>query len=314
MLIIATTALLVTGCSKSDDDDNKPAEKNINETVAADAQLTLFEAAVVKAGLSSTLSSTANLTLFAPDDDALKKIDLNGDGVADLDTEAKIKALDAGATAILTTVLQYHLLTTKMMAADIPAGPNAEITTRGGKKAFATRNASGVYINGVKVKKPDIKATNGIIHIVERVLMPPMGNIVETIAVNTNFTYLVAASQRVGIDILNALSAPGPLTAFAPTNQAFIDAGYPTIASIQAASAATLKPILLNHVVSARIFSSDFVDAAQHTTQGGGKLTISLSGGAKVKGDGNTTAANITISDVMATNGVIHVVDKVLLP
>ncbi|MDF2188001.1 fasciclin domain-containing protein [Paraflavitalea sp. CAU 1676] len=312
MSIIAAATLTLTACSKSDDD--KPAEKNINETVAADAQLTLFEAAVVKAGMSNTLASTSNLTLFAPDDNALKQIDLNGDGTADLDTEAKIKALDANGVAVLTTVLQYHLLTTKVMAADVPAGPNAEISTYGGKKAFATRNNAGVFINGVKVKKADIAATNGVIHIVERVLMPPMGNIVETIAINPNFTFLVAASQRVGLDILNTLSAPGPLTAFAPTNQAFIDAGYPSIASIQATPAATLKPILLNHVIAARLFTSDLTEGAQPASLGGGKLTITLAGGAKVKGNGNTTAASLSITDVMATNGVIHVVDKILLP
>lgn len=311
LVSVTTGSLAMTGCDK---DDDKPVQRNITETVVNDPQLTLLEAAVVKAGLANTLATTANLTVFAPDDAAFKLVDLNGDGTPDLDTEAKINALDANGVALLTTVLQYHVLGSKVMAADVPAGPNAAIATLGGKQAFATRNSAGVFINGVKVKKADVSATNGVIHIVDRVLMPPAGNIVQTASANPNFTYLVAAVQRAGNDIVNALTAAGPLTVFAPTNQAFINAGFPTIASIQAADPNTLKPILLYHVVGARVFSSDLTEGAQPTTAGGGKVTITLSGGAKVKGNGNPSPSNIVATDVVTTNGVIHVIDRVLLP
>ncbi|MBO9566792.1 MAG: fasciclin domain-containing protein [Niastella sp.] len=312
LVTLSAGTLAMTGCDK--DDDDKPVQRNITETVVNDPQLTLLEAAVVKAGLANTLATTANLTVFAPDDAAFKQVDLNGDGTADLDTEAKINALDANGVALLTAVLQYHVLASKVMAADVPAGPNAAITTLGGKQAFATRNSAGVFINGVKVKKADVSATNGVIHIVDRVLMPPSGNIVQTASANPNFTYLVAAVQRAGTDIVNALTAAGPLTVLAPTNQAFINAGFPTIASIQAADPNTLKPILLYHVVGARVFSSDLTEGAQPTTAGGGKVTITLSGGAKVKGNGNPSASNIVATDIVTTNGVIHVIDRVLLP
>lgn len=310
-MTIATT--LCIGCKKDDKNDS-PASKNVSETVAAESSLSLLEAAIVKAGISTTLASSGNLTLFAPDDDAFKQIDLDGDGIADLDTEAKINALDASNTALLKTFLEYHLLTTAVKAEAIAAGPNAEVTTKGGKVAFTTRNNSGVYINGVKIKKADIAATNGVIHIIERVLNPPMANIAETIAINPNFTYLVAASQRVGLDIITILGGPGPMTAFAATNQAFIDAGYPTVASLHTADAVQLKALLLNHVVNGRYFSTDFIDGAQLSTLGPNKLTISLNGGTKIKGVGNTDYANITLTNIMATNGVIHVVNKVLLP
>lgn len=312
LVTASVTTLGITGCKK--DDDDKPVQRNITETVVNDPQLTLLEAAVVKAGLANTLATTANLTVFAPDDAAFKMVDLNGDGTADLDTEAKINALNAEGVALLKAVLQYHVLGMKVMAADVPAGPNAPLTTLSGQQAFATRNTAGVFINGVKVKKADIGATNGVIHIVEKVLMPPAGNIVQTAVANPNFTFLVAAVQRAGTDVVNALSAAGPLTVFAPTNQAFINAGFANIAAIQAADPATLKPILLNHVVAARVFSSDLTEGAQPTTAGGGKLTITLSGGAKVKGNGNTTASNIVATNIVTTNGVIHVIDQVLLP
>ncbi|MDF2192135.1 fasciclin domain-containing protein [Paraflavitalea sp. CAU 1676] len=311
LVAAAMVALATTACKK---DDDQPVLKNITETVVNDPQLTLLEAAVVKAGLANTLATTANLTVFAPNDAAFKKLDINGDGTPDLDTEAKIKALDAEGVALLTAVLQYHVLTSTVKAADVPAGPNAAITTLGGKQAFATRNSSGVYINGVKVVKADVAATNGVIHVIDRVLLPPAGNIVQTAAAAPNFTYLVAAVQRAGSDIINALTGPGPLTVFAPTNQAFINAGFPTIASIQVADPNALKPILLYHVVAARVFSSDLTEGAQPTTAGGGKLTITLSGGAKVKGTGNMEASNIITTDIVTTNGVVHVIDRVLLP
>ncbi len=312
LLSVSVSSLAMAGCDK--DDDNKQVQRNITETVVNDPQLTLLEAAVVKAGLANTLATTPNLTVFAPDDAAFKQVDLNGDGTPDLDTEAKINALDANGVTLLTAVLQYHVLGSKVMAANVPAGPNAEISALGGQKAFATRNSAGVFINGVKVKKADVGATNGVIHIVDRVLLPPVGNIVQTAAANPNFTYLVAAVQRAGNDIVNALTAAGPLTVFAPTNLAFINAGFPTIASIQAADPNALKPILLYHVVGARVFSSDLTEGAQPATAGGGKVTITLSGGARVKGNGNSSASNIVATDIVTSNGVIHVIDSVLLP
>ncbi|PWU02306.1 MAG: beta-Ig-H3/fasciclin [Bacteroidetes bacterium] len=314
VLLTGLTASSLTMMSCHKDNGNNPMQKNITETVVNDPQFSLLEAAVVKAGLANALATTANLTVFAPNDDAFKKVDLNGDGLPDLDTEAKINALDNNGVAFLTAVLQYHVLTTKVLAASVPAGPNAEITTLGGKVAFATRNSSGVFINGVKVIKADVKASNGVIHVVDRVLLPPAGNIVQTASANPNFTYLVAAVQRAGTDIVNALTAPGPLTVFAPTNQAFIDAGFPTIESIQSADPNVLKPILLYHVLSSRVFSSDLMEGAKPTTAGGGTVTITLSGGAKVKGNGNASASNIVATDIVADNGVIHVIDKVLQP
>lgn len=312
--LTAIAGTLTTGCKKDKDNNGGNADKTISENVAADNDLTLLEAAIVKAGISTSLAANGNLTLFAPDDAAFKLIDLNGDGIADLDTETKINALDGTNTALLKSFLEYHILTTKVLAADVAAGPNAEVTTKGGKVAFTTRNNTGVYINGVKVKRADVKASNGVIHVIERVLNPPLASVAETIAVNPNFTYLIAASQRAGLDVILALNGPGPLTAFAPTNQAFINAGYPTIASVQAASAANLKILLFNHVVNGRNFSSDLVDGSQLATLGPNKLTVSLAGGAKIKGVGNTTNANITMTNIVATNGVIHVIDQVLLP
>lgn len=317
-LTILAAALFVTaftGCTKDSDDPQPPVPTTIVDVVVNNTSTTLLEAAVKRAGLVDALSTTQNLTVFAPDDEAFRMLDINGDGTPDLDTEAKINALDP---ALLAEVLSFHVIATKVPAASVPAGPNAPVAALNGDTLYLTRNASGVYVNGIKVKTADVAASNGVIHIMEKVLVPSGGNnIVELAAANPNFTYLVAAVTKAStsdVNIAQALSGPGPFTVFAPTNDAFIAAGFPTIESVQAADATTLKNILLYHVIGARVFSSDLTEGATPTTLGGGNVTITLGGGAKVKGATNTTASNIVGTDIVATNGVIHVIDQILLP
>lgn len=128
---------------------------------------------------------------------------------------------------------------------------------------------------------------------------------------------LVAAVLRASegsLDVAAALSSAGPFTVFAPTNQAFRDLGFATEAAIMAADPETLIPILTYHVIAGRVFSSDLVDDATPTMLSGGTTTINLDGGATIKGTGNTVASRITKTDIVATNGVIHQIDRVLLP
>jgi uncharacterized surface protein with fasciclin (FAS1) repeats len=315
LLSLSLAAVAFTGCD--DDDDDTPAAQDVVAVVVNSANHTLLEAAVKKANLVNVLQTTQNITVFAPDDDAFKKVDLNMDGTPDLDTEAKINALDANGVALLTEVLTYHVLGARVPSGSVPAGPNAAVETLNEESVYATRNNNGVFINGIRVKQADINATNGVIHVTESVLMPPAGNLVEVASANPNFSYLVAAVLRAdesGTSVSGALSGAGPLTVFAPTNQAFMDAGFATIEAINAADPETLRDIILYHAIPARVFSSDLTEGATPETAGGGTVTITLQGGAKVKGAGNETASNIVATNVLATNGVVHVIDRVLLP
>ncbi len=147
--------------------------------------------------------------------------------------------------------------------------------------------------------------------------MPPVGNLVEAAQADTNFSLLVEAVLRASqgsTNVAQVLSGGGPFTVFAPTNTAFRSAGFPDAASIQAADPNTLASILTYHVIPARVFSSDLVNGQQPSTVNGGKLKISLMSGASVMGNGNATASNIVSANIVATNGVIHVIDQVLLP
>ncbi len=303
LLMGLASVFFLSSCDK--DDDDTPALQSITQIVVNSPDFTILEAAVVKAELATILETTPNLTVFAPNDAAFTAAGITL-AVVNSKTKAELQAL-----------LGYHVLTSLVPSSGVPAGPNAEVTTYSAGKIYATRNANGVFINGVKVVTADVAAKNGIIHIVDRVIVPPAGNIVATAQATPALSYLVAAVLRAdasGTSISGALSAAGPLTVFAPTNQAFIDAGFPTIASIQAADPNTLKNILLYHVIGSRVYSSDLTEGAQPTTVGGGKVTIKLAGGAKVRGLSNTADSNIAITDITTTNGVVHVIDRVLLP
>lgn len=296
-------AFSFTSCKKDKDKEGSP--KTITDVVSTNANFSTLKSAVVKANLATTLGGPGPFSVFAPDNDAF-----TASGI----TSSVIAALSA---AQLKDILLYHTIGSKIMAADVPAGPNAAVTTAGGGTVYVTKNSNGVFVNGWKVTAADIAASNGVIHSIEHLLMPPAGNLVEVAQANSSLTYLVAAVVRAGegnTNVAEVLSSAGPFTVFAPTNQAFIDAGFPTIASIQAADPNTLASILTYHVLSARAFSSDLADGQNLTTVNGGTIKVGLGSSATVKGNSNTSASTITAVNIMAANGVVHVIDKVLLP
>lgn len=307
-LILGLFALsfFIFSCDDNDDDTMMQSEKSIATLVTETPNLSLLKTAVVRAGLVETLSGNGTFTVFAPTNEAF--------AAAGLGTEAAINAVPVET---LKSILLYHVLSQKYPAASIPNG-TTELTTASSVKTYVTKKSAGVYVNGsAMVTTADINASNGVVHVINKVLMPPSQNIVQLAQANTNLSYLVAAVTRASqgsTNVAQVLSTTNPLTVFAPTNQAFIDAGFATTDAIMAADPATLTSILTYHVIGVRVFSSDLTENAMPTTLNGGKVTITLTGGAKVKGNGNTTASNITAVDIMATNGVVHVIDRVLLP
>jgi len=281
------------------------SKKTIAAIVSDNSSYSLLKAAVVKADLAETLSGTGPFTVFAPNNEAFM-----ASGITQ-------EAINSMAAADLKDLLLYHTLTSKVTAANVPAGPNAEVTSANGHKLYLTKDSRDVFVNGWKVTSADMAASNGVIHAVERVLMPPKGTIVQMAQANENLTYLVAAVLRASqgsTNVAQVLSAEGNLTVFAPSNQAFIDAGFPTIASIQSADPDTLASILTYHVLAARAFSSDLSNGQSLTTVNGGTLMVALGRQATVKGNGNEMPSVITSVNMLATNGVIHLIDRVLIP
>lgn len=305
LFAVLTLAATTSSCKKS-----KTEKATIFQTIASDPQYSLLTAAVVKAGLQDALNQTGtgDQTLFAPTNAAFTAAGFSSPN-----------DLDGVPVDALKNILLYHVLGSKVGSADIPQASNTPVTTANGSPVYATRTTAGkVFINGVSVVKADIMCSNGVIHAINRVLMPATGDIVQTAIGNSDFSLLVAAVLRASqgsTNVAAVLSGAGPFTVFAPTNQAFINAGFPDENSINAADPDVLTSILTYHVLAGRIFSSDLSDGITPATVNGGQVTINLSGsGATVKGNSNGSASNIIATDIMATNGVIHVIDQVLLP
>lgn len=281
-------------------DKNDPVDNTIAGIVTTNSEFSTLKAAVTKADLGVTLSSTGSFTVFAPNNAAFANSGITG------------TVLNSLSAAQVKDILLYHTIPSKIMSSEVPAGPNAAVTAANGKTLYVTKNANGVFVNGIKVITADIAASNGVVHAIEKVLMPASGTVVAIAAGDTTFSYLVAAVTKANLGA--TLSGAGPFTVFAPTNNAFRAAGFPTIASIQSADAATLTNILTYHVIAARVFSSDLVNGAMPTTVNGGKVTIGLTSGATVKGNSNAFPSNILATNILVTNGVVHVIDRVLLP
>jgi uncharacterized surface protein with fasciclin (FAS1) repeats len=312
LAITLVSGLTLVSCDDDDVVTPPPAPKNIVETVVASADFSALEAAVLKAGLATALAGP-NLTVFAPDNAAFAKLP------APFNNEANINAISDQATiTALADILKYHVLTSVVNSGMVPAGPNAAVSTfLSNQNVFATRSAAGVFINGTQVTQADITATNGVIHRIGTVLMPASRNIVE-IAVATP-AYARLAQAVVKCNLQSALSAAGPLTVFAPNNAAFVAAGFDStaIANANAATVSTLTNVLKLHVFSGRAFSSDITNGGTIPTLfTGNSLTTAITGSSvTIKGTGNgTMPANITGVNLLATNGVIHFIDKVLLP
>jgi uncharacterized surface protein with fasciclin (FAS1) repeats len=277
----------------------------------AGANFKVLEKAVIKAGLNGTLSGTGPFTVFAPDDAAFTAAGI---------TSATVDALSADQ---LKKLLLYHTLAAKVLAADVPAGPNAKVSTANtpADSIFVTKNAGGVYVNGIKVVTADVAASNGVIHVLAKALNQPSGNIVATAQANlggdNGLDSLVTAIVRADAASpgLIALINSNVLTVFAPTNKAFRDLLTAlSLSNINAIPIATLQAVLTYHVKGGRAFSSDLANGSL-AMFAGGNTTIAVSGtGATIKGTSNTAASNIIATNIMATNGVVHVIDKVLLP
>lgn len=298
----ATIAGIITGA-----DINLVSRAASIAQSGAKVQFNMLKYALAYTKLTPVLAREGNYTLFAPSDDAFRAAGFSS-----------YEDLRAVPLETLKAILTYHVLGAEVLAAAVPQAANTEITMLSDQEAYVTRTAAGaVYVNGAAVVKADIDARNGIIHVIDRVLMPQVGNIVQTAVATPDYSFLVAAVLRASqgsLDVATALSGAGPFTVFAPTNQAFKDLGLSTEAAIMAADPETLIPILAYHIIGVRVFSSDLVDGATPTMLAGGTTTIGLDGGATIKGNGNTIASRITRTDIVATNGVIHQVDRVLLP
>lgn len=250
-------------------------------------------AALVQEKLVSTIAKE-ELTIFAPTDEAFSALGLNEKNI--------------GTVPNLKEILLYHAVAGKVYSNMLS---NKYVPTVNGA-ALKIDVSSGVMINEASVVKADIKAMNGVIHIIDRVLLPPTKNLVElALASAPEFSILVAAVQKA--QLVETLSTGGPFTVFAPTNAAFEALlAELKVSSLDAIPVETLKNVLLYHVVSGRVFSTDLQSGPVTTLNG--TFNVNLSN-LKIT-DANMREAGLVPSllNIQANNGVIHVIDRVILP
>ncbi|RED26414.1 putative surface protein with fasciclin (FAS1) repeats [Flavobacterium cutihirudinis] len=312
---LALIAFVSVSCN-NDDNDTSQTPQTIVSIAKANPELSNLVAALEKADLAATLNTSGSYTVFAPTNTAFSAF-LSAKGYANLN-EVPVAALKE--------ILLNHVLSTKVKSTEIATG-YVKTLAKGGASTSNTismylEKGTGVTINGGKtnggaaVITADIEASNGIIHVVDGVIGLP--TIVNHAIANKNFTTLVAAltyNPSSGFAGILSGTASSPFTVFAPTNTAFASFLTETgFSGLPAIPANVLETTLKYHVVAgANVLSTSLTNGQVVNTFAGQSFTVNLTGGAKIT-DASGRVSTIVATDVQCSNGIIHVIDKVLLP
>ena len=273
------------------------ANDDIPTNAASTGEHGILLAALAHVGLDTTLQGSGPFTVFAPTDQAFM------DAGIDL---ANFQTQEDNDT--LADILLYHVVSASVPSSAVTDGMVATMAN-GDKAKFSVNGDGDVFIGTVSVVTPDVQSSNGIIHIIDQVLSPPV-DIISTASStgihNTLFDAVLIANLDSTLCI--KIGGTGPFTVFAPTDQAFLDAGIDLADFDTQEEIAALQDILLYHVVETELLSSNITDCMNVDTANGQKATFTLAKDAMVND------ANISMPDVITSNGIIHVIDKVLTP
>jgi transforming growth factor-beta-induced protein len=296
-LIALMGIFILTSCEKEEEQMKPVSDMTIAEYASSDANFSMLVQALAKADLVNVLNGTGNFTVFAPTNAAFNA----------LFTELGISGIDALTKETLTPILLYHVLGTEAKSSMIATGYYSTLSpAQGSNLSLKVDVSSGVKLNKTtSVTAADVDVKNGVIHVIDKVLLPP--TVVDLALANDSFSILVQAVVKA--NLVSALSASGPFTIFAPTNAAF-QALFTTlgISGIADLSAEQLTPILTYHVVSGNVLSTQ-LQAGNVPTLNGSTISVSLSPAPTING-----TSSIVATDVQGSNGVIHVINSVLLP
>jgi len=321
LILLAVFAMVLVGCGVQAPSDEptpmptpvptpvpameEPESNTIVDIAVADGRFTTLVAALGATELDQALMGEGPFTVFAPTDEAFG---LLPEGTV----EALLEDLDT-----LSNILLYHVVAGEVLAADVVGLDGEMVAALSGAELAVSVEGDTVMINESNVIITDIQADNGVIHVIDAVLLPPSEEAMEEMESNTivdiavadgRFTTLVAALGATELD--QALMGEGPFTVFAPTDEAFALLPEGTVEALLE-DLDTLSSILLYHVVEGQVMAADVVGLD-------GEMVAALSGAElAIKVDGDTVMvneSNVIITDIEADNGVIHVIDAVLLP
>lgn len=294
-MVVLPLALGLTAC----DDDSGPTQINDEPgtivTVAQSAgNFNTLLTALDAAGLTAALEGDGPFTVFAPTDAAFASID--GEVLNDLVAD----------TELLTAVLTYHVVPGRYTSGEV-VGLTSAPTLNGKAVSIAVEDGS-VRVDNATVTATDIEASNGIIHVIDQVILPEaIADIVQVARTAGTFNTLLAALEGAGLT--EVLKGDGPFTVFAPTDEAFAAVPSEALAALLADQEA-LTAVLTYHVVPGELSSADVLGSSALTTVNGAQAAISIDG----EGQPRIDDAVITATDIDARNGVIHVIDRVIFP
>ena len=272
-----------------------PVSNTVVDIIVNSENHNTLEAAVVAAGLVETLSGAGPFTVFAPTDAAFSLL-----------PAGTIDALLADPAGLLTEILFYHVVSGTALSTDL--SDQQEIVTLNGLPVTVTINGSGVFINDAQVIVADIIADNGVVHVIDAVLIPTEPTpttVFDIIANSAVHTTLEAGLIAAGLD--QDLTLGGPFTVFAPTDAAFNALPAGVLDALLADPSGELTSILLYHVLSGTVLSTDLTDGQTATTLLGEDITVTINGTGVFIND-----AQVIVADLVADNGVVHVIDAIL--
>lgn len=270
--------------------------RDIVDTAIAAGNFKTLVTAVKAAGLVDALKGKGPFTVFAPTDEAFGR----------LPKGTLENLLRPENREQLAGILTYHVVPAKLMARDVLSSDGA-VTLNGQKIDFARKDKS-VTIDGATVSATDIACTNGVIHVIDAVILPESKNLVEVAGAARTFQTLLTAATKAGL--ADVLAKEGPFTLFAPTDEAFARLGQETINDLlKPENKAKLAAILKYHVVPGRVYAKEALSSGKATTLQGQGVVIKTD-----KTDARVNNAKILKTDVDAANGVVHVIDTVILP
>ncbi len=286
-ILVAAMTAAASGAAASGSCGDGPLD--IVDTAVKAGDFNTLVKALQMAELSDALKSAGPFTVFAPTDAAFAKLP-KGELAALLANKAK-----------LAEVLKYHVVPGAVKAADVSKMTSAK-TLLG--QSVTIDASKGVKVDGANVVATDIRCSNGIIHVIDTVILPK-ADIIDTAAQAGSFKTLLTAIEAAGLT--DTLRGPGPFTVFAPTDEAFAKIPKADLAALLA-NKAKLAEVLKYHVVSGKVMASDVVKLKEAQTVAGKSVRIDTSNGVKVND------AKVIKTDIPASNGVIHVIDTVIMP
>lgn len=277
------------------------AESNIVETAQGNSNLSTLVAAVTAADLVEALSDEdANYTVFAPTNAAFASIQSTVDTLLEPENKSSLQE-----------VLQYHVVDSAVLSTELTDGQI--VRTLMGENLKVRIVDGEVYINNAKVVTSDVETSNGVVHVIDSVLVPgAFKNVVGT-AIDTDILSTLVAAVTAG-ELVEALSLESAnYTVFAPTNTAFANIQSTVDALLRPENKSSLQNVLQYHVVSSEVFSSELVNGQMIKALNGGTLTVSIENGEVFIVAANSKS-KVIAADIKTSNGVVHVIDTVLVP